>query len=97
MIPPTDRFAAQGATSSPFGTWAPFHLEVGDGWPLRSPIPGRISVRHDRPEREAMIRFQSLLLLVASLAATAALLMLMGAFVTAVDVMSVHAIAPGAE
>ncbi len=53
--------------------------------------------RHDRPVREAVTRFQPLLLLLASLAATAVLLMLLGVFVTAVDVVSVHAVTPGAE
>ena len=54
--------------------------------------------RHGRPMlQEAVIRFQPLLLLVVSLAATAAVLTLLGAFVTAVDVVSVHVIASGAE
>ena len=53
--------------------------------------------RHDRPVQEAMIRFQPLFLLIASLAATAALLMLLGAFVTTVDVGPAHTVTPGAE
>lgn len=57
--------------------------------------------RHDRPVQGAMIRFQPLFLLVASLAATAALLLLMGAvgpaLFTALDVGPAHTVAPGAE
>ena len=57
--------------------------------------------RHDRPVQEAMTRLQPLILLAASLAATAALLMLLGAvgpaLVTALDVGPAHAVAPGAE
>ena len=57
--------------------------------------------RHDRPVQGAMIRFQPLFLLVGSLAATAALLMLLGAFgtviVKAVEVGPALTVAPGAE